>query len=374
MSGRATLLLGLALIFLGAAFDSPSLLVPGIALAFISLGLGAWVQLAARSTRLRRLPGPRSVVEDEPYPLRLRIEGARLPTPGASLDDPSLVAPLALGMRLPAHISAEASFPRRGRRRLAPASLRIADPLGLRSAETRSTDEQQVLVLPRVEPITAIDGDGYSAEGERPEGSERGVGGAGLDAGAVEFEIDGLRPYRDGTPASRIHWPTVARTGELAERKLISGGQASPLVVLDASAPADEESLDAAVRAAASLCLHLARAGGCGLLISGHSRPLEIDAALRAWPDAHAHLALVEAGGPPPRLRRGAGGELLFWVSAAADGDTGHARSPGGGRGYRVSPQPHPGRRTVFQVAGCHGQPLEPGQRQGPTKRARVTA
>ena len=55
---------------------------------------------------------------------------------------------------------------------------------------------------------------------------------------AAETEIDGLRPHREGSPASRIHWPAVARGAGLMERKLISEADSRPLVVLDPRAPA----------------------------------------------------------------------------------------------------------------------------------------
>ena len=90
-------------------------------------------------------------------------------------------------------------------------------------------------------------------------------------------DMDGLRPYRVGTPASRIHWPAVARGHGLIERRLQADGDSRPLVVLDARLPgpdAQSELLDAAVRAAASLVLELARRGGCGLLLPGEQRPI----------------------------------------------------------------------------------------------------
>ena len=56
------------------------------------------------------------------------------------------------------------------------------------------------------------------------------------------------------------------------ERKLISEADSRPLVVLDPRAPESPEALDAAVRAAASLTVHFAKRGGCGLLLPGDRR------------------------------------------------------------------------------------------------------
>jgi uncharacterized protein (DUF58 family) len=227
-------------------------------------------------------------------------------------------------------------------------------------------------VLPRVEPLLTGGGEGGAAEEDLADGSGRGIGGVGLDTGAIEFELDGLRPYRDGTPASRIHWPSVARTGELLEIKLVTGGRDSPLIVLDASDPVDEECLDKAVRAAASLCFHLAATDGCAILMPGEARLLEIDTGLRSWPAVHARLALVEAGMRLPRMRHQPGGEV-FWVTGAASPPP-QAR-PGSreaARGYVVSPAIAGGPPPAFTVAGCSGVRLEAVLRSGAHARARA--
>ena len=124
---------------------------------------------------------------------------------------------------------------------------------------------------------------------------------------AAETEIDGLRPFREGSPASRIHWPSVARGHGMMERKLISEADSRPLVVLDPRAPASQDALDAAVRAAGSLALHFARRTGCSLLLPGDRRATVIEPDLLAWPQAHVRLALLDdrtgpvaVGGPEP--------------------------------------------------------------------------
>src|SRR5204863_261368 len=80
------------------------------------------------------------------------------------------------------------------------------------------------------------------------------------------------RPYQTSSPASRIHWPALARGHGMMERRLRMDMDARPLVVLDTRGPAGEDAVDEAVRAAASLALHLARAGGCALLLPGERR------------------------------------------------------------------------------------------------------
>jgi len=369
---RSTIKLAGALVVAGLFFDSPALLVPGIALVVLVGGAWGWAALAARSAQVERPEGPPSVIEDEPYPLRILIRRGAVP-PRGELTDPLLERPVpvgALARERVSQVSLSVSFPRRGRRRLEPAKLVVRDPLGLHSREVRSEDGGELLVLPRVEPVRAPgDGGGGAGEGDAAELGE-GAGASALDTRAIDFEIDGLRPYREGSPASRIHWPAVARTGELLERRLAAGGDQSPLVVLDARSPEDEESLDMAVRAAGSLCVHLARtAGGCALLLPGERRPLAVDPELRSWPVAHARLAFVEAGAAAPPVARAGHTGAIVWVSARGGRPPRAARGSAAPISFLVSPHPLPGVPVRFTVAGCHGQSLAAAGRRRPAAR-----
>ena len=194
----------------------------------------------------------------------------------------------------------------------------MRDPLELARVEAISAvGHQQVLVLPRTEPVRWR-GAGATRRLRLPDGH------AGSEALAA-VDLDGLRPYRKGTPASRIHWPAVARGAGLIERRLAADGDARPLVVLDARMPASagragRDLLDAAVRAAASLVLDFARAGGCGLLLPGEQRATKIDRELISWPAAYARLALVEGGSDsraPALSTLTARGGAMIYVAAS---------------------------------------------------------
>ncbi|HTE61483.1 MAG TPA: DUF58 domain-containing protein, partial [Solirubrobacteraceae bacterium] len=203
----------------------------------------------------------------------------------------------------------------------------------------------EVLVLPRVLPVraTAGGGEGVSAHAR-----------AALVA-AAETEIDGLRPHREGTPASRIHWPTVARGAGLMERKLISEADSRPLVVIDPRAPASQDALDAAVRAAASLTVHFARKTGCGLVLPGDRRAVTIDPDLLAWPQAHVRLALMDdTTGPALSAAQNRRGLVVFVAARVVDRPPrGLGRTPGGC--LIVVPGGIAGRTAVLEVAGCQG-------------------
>jgi hypothetical protein len=174
-------------------------------------------------------------------------------------------------------------------------------------------------------------------------------------------DIDGLRPYRPGTPASRIHWSALARGAGLLERRLRADGDTRPLVVLDPRGTGPEEHLDAAVRAAASLTLELARRGGCKLLLPGERRAVTVEADLVSWPGVHARLALVEGGAATrgPLLSAGASLGPVFYVAAQL-----LERLPvalagaGGGASVIVLPAALADELPVapsFEVSGCRG-------------------
>jgi uncharacterized protein (DUF58 family) len=355
LGARPTLVLAAASVLAGAAFDAASLYVPGIALALLVMGSQAWVGLAARRVRIEREHGPERISEGEPYTLLVTIHAGRIPLPGGRLVHPRAQGSTAIGMRFPRRALIEVPSLRRGRHRLEPATLVVSDPFHLRTAAIRAGEGDQVLVLPRIEPVLAKPSRGRDGDDGVLDGAEGG-GAGGLDTRSIDFEIDGVRPYRQGSAASRIHWPTVARLGELVEHRLVAGAGFAPLVILDSSSPADDEALDRAVRAAASLCVYLAPRGGCALLLSGEHRAHEVDPQLRAWPQVHARLAVVKGGGPPPAPRRTAPAASLFWVTAAAVPPR-SLPAPAGRTGYVVSPS-SPGSVPEFTVAGCDGRPL----------------
>jgi uncharacterized protein (DUF58 family) len=340
--------LGVTFVVAAGLFDAEALWVPAAGLLGLSGLLAGALWLSARGARVERELGAGRVIEGEPLALDVRASMGLLPLAAGAVtagEDGEPVAHLAVGCRR-ARARSELAFPRRGRRRLAAPTLRLSDPLGLGALTVRGSAEDAVLVLPRVLPVRVLDGHGPLGAGET---AMRGTLGA-------ESELDGLRPYRDGTPATRIHWPALARGMGLVERRLLPDADRLPLVALDPSGPAAAEELDAAVRAAASLAVALARAGGCAVLLPGERRPAALDDGLAAWPAVHARLALVEPGPPPLLGAQGHRHRTLLYVAARRP-----SRLPAalalGPRGSRILVLPgdgHPG-PAVLEVAGCRG-------------------
>jgi uncharacterized protein (DUF58 family) len=342
---------GVALTLIALTFDASPLFVPGIAFVLLGAGAWAWVALVARGASVDRIITSDRVVEDEPFESTIKVTGGPLGVAGAEVHDPLSGGPLMLrGAGRTATVRVIARFDRRGRRFVPPPALVVRDPLMLaeRHGECLAQPEQ-VIVLPRTERIHWRGGSGERLAR---------LGPASRQNVTAAIEVDGLRPYQPGTPASRIHWPAFARGAGLLERRLRDDEDLRPLVLLDARGDVPIEQLDAAVRAAASLTLELARAGGCLLLTPGERRPLAVEPDLASWPAAHVHLALVEGGrdAPAPMLStaRARLGTVLY-VSAAP-----LRRPPAAlGQGSMVLVLPAavepPRIRPSFEVSGCRG-------------------
>ena len=352
--------LGLLLLLCAATFAMRSLYIPGLAFLVLGAGFAAWVAGAARGARLLRESGPGTVEEDTPWPLRIVVRHGLLPPPGGEVVEPLLREPLRLS-RMPVgrdghrRVRVEVRFGRRGRRSIEACRLIVRDPLALATREIEcGGDQREVLVLPRIEPVVPVEGGG--APGVRNRGREGGDAGGAARAPAPEMELDVLRPYRPGAPATRIHWPTLARTGELMERRFVADPRARALIVVDSHDPVGERELDSAVRAAASLAYHLARGGGCGVLLPGDRRATMLRPDMRSFAEVHARLALLEPAAAPVTISRRPGAAQIVWVTASHAIPALPSRL---GAGWVVAPHPlAAGAPAEFRVGGCIGQRL----------------
>jgi len=350
-----TAAVGVTLLLCAALFDAEPLYVPALALLLAAIGAGVWVVVGTVGTVIERTVPARRAIEDEPVEFVVETAPGISVLPGSTLVDPLLPEPLVLRASPGTHrVRIEARFARRGRRVLAPPELAVADPLGLvRGRVVASGGDDVLLVLPRIEPVRSAGGAGLEGR----------IGRRRTIAGAAETELDGLRPHRAGAPASRIFWPAFARGGELLERRMTPEADARPLVALDARGVRAEEDLDAAVRACASLAVHLAKAGGCALVLPGDRKPTLLDPPLHGWGQLHVRLALLPAGGAPPASALTARRGPVIWVTARRieRAPRALAQAPALTR-ILVVPGRLPGRRASFAVAGCSGYVLAAGE------------
>src|SRR4051794_19811490 len=346
---------GVILLAAAALFDAEALYVPGVALVVLALGACAWVLIGTAGTSVERSLETRRAIEDEPVEVTVLARPGITILPGTELADPLLPEPLLLRPAAGLHrVRIEVRFSRRGRRVLPQPALEVSDPFSLVRGRVDGRGEEHVLlILPRIEPAVELAPGGDAAH----PGRRRAAGAA------AETEIDGLRPHREGAPASRIFWPAVARGGDLLERRMRPEADARPLVALDTHGAASEEDLDAAVRACASLAVHLARAGGCALLLPGDRRPTLLDPPLQGWAQLHVRLALLDGSVAPSAGALAARRGPLIWVSARRAERIPRALSQAGATGRTlVVPGRLASRRAAFAVAGCTGYSIAVGE------------
>ena len=240
-------------------------------LHMVSVGLLALVPLAAVLVRLMRhdLSAVRRLSTRRAFPgTRVRIEievrnVGRRRTAMLLVEDrvPSSLGPGARGVigeiRAGARqtMTYELAPHARGRYGIGPLSVLIADPFDLVRKRIEFDLRHDVVVFPEVESLSI--GRRATPLGGTGEASTRR-----LFRAAEEFYT--MRSYEEGDDLRRIHWPSVARTGELMIRQDESAHRAAAAVFLDnrssglgGSGPAFER----AVSAAASIGAHYLRTG-----------------------------------------------------------------------------------------------------------------
>ena len=153
-----TLALGAAMTAIAAAFGSPSLYVPGVALLLLAAGAAVWVVAAATGATLERRVGPATVEEEREWPIEITARTGLVPAPGGDLVEPLVRGSLPMAGHASRRMRVAVTFERRGQRQLAPARLTLGDPLGLLERRVEAGGGQEVLVLPRIEPVVAAGG------------------------------------------------------------------------------------------------------------------------------------------------------------------------------------------------------------------------
>jgi uncharacterized protein (DUF58 family) len=144
----------------------------------------------------------------------------------------------------------------RGRYVLGPLVVDASDPFALTRLRLEFDERDELLVSPEIEDLGAApdpsSGPSFGASRARQ-----------LFRTGEEYYT--MRPYQEGDDLRRIHWPSVARTGELMIRQDESTRRASGLVFLDTRAAAlgrtHTPAFERAVSVAASIGLLLSRRG-----------------------------------------------------------------------------------------------------------------
>lgn len=222
---------------------------------------GEQVQVRVTLRLQGRLPMPWAIAEDalpladlSAIPPRLRADGAR-------------VRLLSLSRHELGEIEYELEFLERGYFQVGPVLIETGDVFGLDRRYRVAGAPQLVAVLPDIVPLGAYD-----------VASRRAGGEIRLTHRLFEdpTRIQGVRPYENGDPLSRVHWRASARTGILQCKTFEPSCVAGATLLLDFheesfTGPGRIARRELAVVTVASLAFALAEGGQqLGFATNGH--------------------------------------------------------------------------------------------------------
>jgi uncharacterized protein (DUF58 family) len=320
--GVAVLFSGLAMWLVARIIGSPGLEViaiglatlPAIAAIFVHWGRQR-IAVHRRLSDVRVPPGTRVTVH-------IDIENRSAAATSFLLLEDRLPSVLGRPARLvvsgiPGHGTQEVTYTilpqTRGRYQLGPLTVDMSDPFALVRQRLEFDEREDLIVTPEIEDLTGMPDAAFGAN----------VGASrtrNLFRTGEEYHT--MRQYHEGDDLRRIHWPSVARTGELMIRQDESSQRANGLVFLDsrdgALGRSHGQAFERAVSVAATLGVLLSR-GGFSLRFSTADTPpaaLSEERFLEALTSV-GHSQVRSIGPALAHLRASASGDTTLVVVAA---------------------------------------------------------
>lgn len=323
-SGRGLLVLGsgLTMWLAGRLIGSPGLAVVGVGLCALPLLASLFARwgrqrlvVERRLSEVRVAPGTRVSVD-------LEVGNRSAASTSFLLVEDRLPSSLGRSARLvltgmPAHGVQHARYTlipqSRGRYTIGPLTIDASDPFALSRLRLRFDLRDQLLVTPEIEDL--------AGEPRSPFGASVGSSRAkNLFRTGEEFYT--MRQYQTGDDLRRLHWPSVARTGELMIRQDESPRRSTALVFLDTReallGPEQGPAFERAVSCAASVGALLTRAGFSLRLATAGSPPAAMtsEGFLDAL-TAVTHTKLRSTATTLTRLHAGSSSDTTLVVVAA---------------------------------------------------------
>ena len=350
-SGRGLVVFGAGLAMWVAArvVGSAGMEVVGIGLVALPFLAGLFVRWGRTRLRIRRRLSDVRVTPGTRVTVRLDVENeAPVPSPFLLIED-RLPATLGRPARLvvsglPGKTSHEVGYTvlpqTRGRYRLGPLTVDVADPFALTRQRLEFDDVEDLLVTPEIEDLVAAPDSGLGPNWGATRARQ-------LFRTGEEYYT--MRQYQLGDDLRRIHWPSVARTGDLMIRQDESSRRASGLVFLDnrghALGQSHSPAFERAVSVAATLGVLLAQRGFSLRLGTTEAPPATVSE--ERFLDALAGISHASARSVGPslaHLRTGASADtsLVYVASPPAPGELASLIRAGAGFGPKLVVLVHP--------------------------------
>ncbi|MCA1831764.1 MAG: DUF58 domain-containing protein [Actinomycetota bacterium] len=322
--GRATLAAALACFFLGRALGVPELYAVALAGVFVVALASLSVRWARYRLAFSRRIRPGRAFPDDTVRVELSVRNVgRISSPPLLVEDtlpdalggPSRWVVDSLAPETVRALTVDRLALTRGKYKVGPLRVRLVDPFGLAELTTQNKREDLLVVYPRIEML------GRGA----PPSQRMGSGPAKVMRLSPEGdEFYAIREYEDGDDLRKIHWNSVARTGQLMIRQEEARLHPRATLLLDTRTEAHRgsgphSSFEWAVSACASMTWHLGRAGHALRLATDVGGP---GAPRAGKPAVEGILELLAAVGPGrrgtllPAIKRlgtkpGAGGAII---------------------------------------------------------------
>jgi uncharacterized protein (DUF58 family) len=216
-------------------------------------------------------------------------------------------------------------YRQRGWMTFGPTRVRVQEPFGLFSRETRLSERHKILVYPRIRPMPE-----FVMPAEQHSGDARLLSSAWAD---YPPETSGVRDYAEGDSLGRIHWKLSSKYGHMVSKTFEQPLTSDLLILLDLQrsvhhGKGEESTLEYAVSLAASINAQVHSQGRQVGLITNDSRGtiLTPHRAFRLERAVLEYLAVAQADGDLPigspqvwdRVRR-LPGRMLAVITPSAD-------------------------------------------------------
>ncbi|MGA2521494.1 MAG: DUF58 domain-containing protein [Acidimicrobiales bacterium] len=204
---------------------------------------------------------------------------------------------------------------RRGLLMLSGVGVWCEDPFRLFARRVMVAPPAHVVVYPDAGAESGAVSDAAHRHGQSAE--QRAARSSNALSGA---ELSGLRPYAPGDRLTRLHWPSMARSGDLVVREFVET-QAGSLTLLVDVRPAvhSGDSLERTVARAAAVALATLRRGEAVELCTSTGDRVAVDPGAAGRQTVLRALALVGAADPGPAMVRRWGGRPTggaVWATA----------------------------------------------------------
>lgn len=266
-SGRGVLVFvsGIGLWLVARIAGSPTLHIVAVGLAMLPLAAAVFTRWSRQRLHVRRRLSDQRVTPGRRVTVELEVENESPASTSFLLIEDRIPRGLGRPARLvltgiAAHGTARASYSivaqSRGRYTLGPLAVDLSDPFALTHSRVEFEGRDELVVAPAVEEL--------EAGPMSPFGQTSGLSLAKhLFRTGEEFYT--MRGYQEGDDLRRIHWPSVARSGELMIRQDESTRRSNAVLYLDTRQSAVGQVRSAAfercVSAAASIGVLLSRYG-----------------------------------------------------------------------------------------------------------------